>query len=633
MIDAILREVGLFPYIKERGGWRDQLATETMRVPGMEGFVFHIEQAIVFNKLAQGKSLILSAPTSFGKSLLIDAIISKNKPRTVVAVVPTIALLDEFRRRMEARFPEYQVITRTTEERTQVHAIFIGTQERLLERERIENIDLFVIDEFYKLDLERNDRRSLALNTILARYGKTAKQIYLLGPSIDEVPNAGSFRDDVEFLRTRYSPVTADIIDRTDVGPSSRHLIEDLQSVERTNSLIYVQSPPSASRLTNDLLKSGLVRRSDFTQELGSWLADNFHPEWFLAKGVARGIGIHHGRVPRSIAHLMISLFNKGDLAAIVCTSSMIEGINTAAENVFIYDRNINTTKLDRFTFDNIKGRAGRMFRHNIGKVFLYNPTPEPENFEVHVPLFNPDELLQPELLMQLEDDVLSDPARRRKRAIQGASELPPEVLSRWAEFGVDELNTLAEVVLQEFAHENSLLRWKGVPAFEQAEATFGVPWNILRFSKHDMRSARAVAHFANRLRVSESMRDFLDRFVSSGGLPAQSEIDRCFNFIRGAEYTFPQVLRALNDVVDAVIGVGEVDYRVYAGQLQGLFIPGELRALDEFGVPVPIIQRLSGILPSDDFESARRQIDELGDGVRNRLSEFEIRLLKVCLN
>jgi len=393
-----------------------------------------------------------------------------------------------------------------------------------------------------------------------------------------------------------------------------------------------VQSPGSASRLAHDVLSSGLVRKSDFTEELGSWLAENFHPEWYLAKGVARGIGLHHGRIPSSIAHLMINLFNRGDLAAIICTSSMIEGINTAAENVFIYDRNISTTKLDRFTFDNIKGRAGRMFKHNIGKVFLYNPTPEPENFEVRVPLFNPDELLQPELLMQLDDTILNEPARRRKRTIQSTSRLPPEVLSNWAEFGVDELNSLAEIVAQKMSSGERLWHWKGVPDFDQAAATFALPWNTLRFGKHDMRTPRTVAHFANRLRLSTSMRDFLERFVSSEGLAAQSEIDRCFNFLRGAEYTFPQVLRALNDVVDAVIGVGEVDYRVYAAQLQGLFIPGDLRALDEFGVPIPIVQELSDLLPVDDFESARALIEDLSGVRAARLRGFERQLLEVCI-
>jgi hypothetical protein len=76
MIDAIAREAGLFPYIADRGGWHDQLAIELMRAPGLPGIVFHIEQALVFHKLAEGRSIILSAPTSFGKSLLIDALVA-----------------------------------------------------------------------------------------------------------------------------------------------------------------------------------------------------------------------------------------------------------------------------------------------------------------------------------------------------------------------------------------------------------------------------------------------------------------------------------------------------------------------------------------------------------------------------
>ncbi len=119
MIDAIAREAGLFPYVRgARGGtWRDELAIEIMRAPGLSDTIFHIEQAIVFNKLADGRSIILSAPTSFGKSLLIDALIAFQTPHTVVAVVPTIALLDEFRRRMTRAFPKYQIITRSSQVR------------------------------------------------------------------------------------------------------------------------------------------------------------------------------------------------------------------------------------------------------------------------------------------------------------------------------------------------------------------------------------------------------------------------------------------------------------------------------------------------------------------------------------
>lgn len=627
MIDAIAREVGLYPYVLKTDGWREELAIELMRAPGLDNVIFHIEQARVFRLLAEGHSVILSAPTSFGKSLLIDALIAYRRPKTVVAVVPTIALLDEFRRRLERRFPDYQVITRSQESRVSPHAIFIGTQERLLERDKIEAVDLFIIDEFYKLDLDRSDKRSLALNAILARHGKTAKQLYLLGPSIDDVPNAKSFRAGIEFVKTRYSPVTADIIDRTAVGPSPSQLVEDLRSVSGTSSLIYVQSPPASARLANELINSKIQRRSDFCLELADWLSEHFHPEWILAETVRRGIGIHHGRIPRSIAQLLISLFNEGELAAIICTSSMIEGINTAAENVFIYDKNISTSKLDRFTFENIKGRAGRMFKHNIGKIFIYNAAPDQAQFDVRIPLFSSDELMTPELLLRIGDENLTAVARRRKRAITDASGLPISVLSTWAEFGIDELNELGRQIRTEARRLGDRLVWKGVPAYNQIVSTFEVAWNVLDFQKHDIRSAKQLALYANRLRMSNTVREYLDSFVTEKGLDAQPEIDRCFNFLRGAEYTFPQVLRAMNDVADAVIG-DQANYRVFAAQLQNLFLPGELRALDEYGVPLPLIRRLSRHLIADDIDASRRLLSSPPNAIRSILSPFERDLL-----
>lgn len=623
MIDAIAREAGLYPYIQGRGSWTDELAIEAMRAPGMENIIFHIEQAIVFQKLAQGRSIILSAPTSFGKSLLIDAFIAHRQPSTVVAVVPTIALLDEFRRRMQRKFPDYDVITQSSQVRRGDLAVYIGTQERLLERADIEDIDLFVIDEFYKLDLDRNDQRSLALNTILAKYGTKAKQIYFLGPSIDDVPNIERFRSDLEFHKTRYSPVTADIIDRSAERATPARLIADLKDVPGESSLIYVRSPRAAWTMAYELLDNNIFGASSFCSDFGEWLGTNYHPEWVLAKSLGQGIAIHHGRVPRAVAHMMISLFNSEEIGAIVCTSSMIEGVNTAAQNVFVYDRHISINKLDRFTFDNIKGRAGRMFRHNIGRVYLYNAPPEDTEFLVKVPLFESDDRIVPELLVQLDDGYLTPFARQRKRAITDASSLPISVLKAWAEFGVAQLNSLGEELADELRDSASLLYWKGIPDFDQVEATFEAVWGKLKFPHHDIRSARQIAYFANILRRNGNIRGFMDDLVKANGLEAQAEIDKCFNFLRGAEYTFPQVLRALNDVIDSIAGEGAVDYRVYANKLQNLFLPGDLRALDEYGVPMPIATKLRDI-DSDDFSLAVDEIRRPGSPVVRDLTTFE---------
>ena len=57
--------------------------------------VFHRVQAQVYWHLIDGENVILSAPTSFGKSLIIDALIASGKYRRIVLVVPTIAPIDE----------------------------------------------------------------------------------------------------------------------------------------------------------------------------------------------------------------------------------------------------------------------------------------------------------------------------------------------------------------------------------------------------------------------------------------------------------------------------------------------------------------------------------------------------------
>lgn len=633
MLDAMAREAGLYPYMKKARSWRDEIALDLVSAPGEADVHFHIEQAKVFSILRSGKSLILSAPTSFGKSLLIDALISAKNPFTVVACVPTIALLDEFRRRMKSKFPDYQVITSAAQERRELsQAIFIGTQERLRERKDIVDVDLFVLDEFYKLDLTRGDDRALSLNALLGTAGRSAKQVYLLGPSIDAVPNRESFRPDIEFYRTDYSPVTADIIDRSNVGASPTALVEDLRAEAGTSSLIYVKSPPSSAKLAYELIKIKDFEGDDRLRMLGKWLEANYHDEWILTKTLPKGIGIHHGRVPRSIAHLMVAAFNRGRLKRLVCTSSMIEGVNTAAECVFIYDRKISTKKLDRFTFDNIKGRAGRLNRHAVGRVYLYDSEPEAMPSLVEVPLFGEQANYSDELLLQMDERYLTENSKRRKDQINRSSSLPIETLERWSEFGIDGLNNLFEE-FQYIDGANSDSVWRGRPSFEQLEATLGLAWTHLRFEKHGLRSPRQAAHFCSVLSRSRGqMRPFLSGLVKGEKLEAQANIDLCFSFLRAAEYTLPQVLRAMNEVADAALVIEGVDYSAYAVALQNWFLPHGLRGLEELGVPTPIALKVlpQGIGEDEDPEQVISRLPALAATV---LDPFEMQVLELGIS
>ena len=126
------------------------------------GLLFHTLQLQIYRDLAAGRNVVLSASTSVGKSLVVDAVIASGKHRHVVIIVPTIALIDETRRRLAKRFgAAYDIVTHPTQEvDPSCSTIFVLTQERALARQDLGAVSFFVIDEFYKLDLtrDRSDR-------------------------------------------------------------------------------------------------------------------------------------------------------------------------------------------------------------------------------------------------------------------------------------------------------------------------------------------------------------------------------------------------------------------------------------------------------------------------------------------
>jgi ATP-dependent helicase YprA (DUF1998 family) len=118
LLNALIREHGLFPYLGDPDalGTADRIAYEIHRPVGAEDLVFHAKQAEIYRLLADGQNVVLSAPTSFGKSLIIDGIIAAGMYQTIVLIVPTIALIDETRRRLTRRFrDQYKIVTQPSQ--------------------------------------------------------------------------------------------------------------------------------------------------------------------------------------------------------------------------------------------------------------------------------------------------------------------------------------------------------------------------------------------------------------------------------------------------------------------------------------------------------------------------------------
>lgn len=628
IIEALAREAGLFPYLEGEHPLRDDIALEAHRVPGLPELIFHTEQQNVFTKLSAGENIVLSAPTSFGKTLLVDALIAFKNPHLVVIVVPTIALLEERRRTLIDRFPKYHVITQSFQEISANPTIIVGTQERILERREMPSPDLFVIDEFYKLDLTNGNIRAKSLNLLLAKYIDVAKQVYLLGPSIEKNPVGENGRRKFEFVKTDYSPVTADIERIDPPGADPDQLYDLLTSVKVNSSLVYCRSPKSSRVVSRELAARGYTSDNPLLQRLAEWLRDNYHDNWYVADALENGIGIHHGRIPRAIGHLMVRLFNEGEINVLLCTSSLIEGVNTVAETVVIYDKYISIRKLDRFTFDNIKGRAGRMFRHFVGKIYIFDEAPEPIYDTLEIPLLKERGDFTDQELLQLSDNRLSENNLARKNLLLERLEVPREILEKYARFGISEIENLFLELTELIDSGDKNLFWSGIGRYPEILRSMEGVWGRIEFEKHGVRSARQFAFLSNKLQRSATLKDFLTTVANGDDI--DDSIDLAFNFLKGAEYSFIDPLSLLNDLVNTIVE-DACDYSKFIADLASWGLPGHSKALEEVGVPAPIIQRLEGVIDVHDIDAAVSDVRRLM-GKSEMLSAVDIELLQFTL-
>lgn len=327
LLDSLVRQAGLFPYLEtEKLGLSDYIAYEFHRPIGMEkdNIVFHRAQAEIYRELLAGKNVILSAPTSFGKSLIIDAMIATGRFKDIAIVVPTIALIDETRRRLSKFSDSYKLITHASQEPGD-KSIFVLTQERVVDFLEVGNIDFFVIDEFYKINpTEKSDDRSIVLNQAFYKLLQSNAQFYLLGPNVDRISGI-SGQIEFSFIKTDYKTVVSEFhrINVSEEKAMSK-LMALVASLDEP-TLIYCKSPNSVNKVVQEMLQKDMYGDVPELADATKWLKLNYHPKWLLAEALAKGIGVHHGKIPRAISQYSVRQFNAGLIKVLVCTSTLIE--------------------------------------------------------------------------------------------------------------------------------------------------------------------------------------------------------------------------------------------------------------------------------------------------------------------
>jgi len=335
-----------------------------------------------------------------------------------VYVTPTRALLSEVHQRVLTRLKSLEGVRISTvpsfDEDESPRQIFVLTQERLSTLLTIAGeslrFDLVVVDEAQNIS---EDARGMILQDCLERISETSRdtRVVLLAPGVDGMPEvAKTFGiEDLVPLSTRLSPVLQNRIVLKQVYRKPHELAISIMGkngersalgsirVERAlndqktklanvavelggndGSLLYEtgarEAEKTAGHLVDILRSRGDIPRDGSLEELSKFVKEHVHPEYQLAEMVRYGVAYHYGKMPSLLREAIENYFKReeGGIRYLVCTTTLAQGVNLPARNVFIDTPNYGRGKrLNPALLWNFIGRAGRLNHDVVGNVFL----------------------------------------------------------------------------------------------------------------------------------------------------------------------------------------------------------------------------------------------------------------------
>lgn len=612
LVNHLIRRCGLYPYLDpDTSSWDERFIHDAFKVDvgTCHPVTLHREQSSLLKNLIEGRNLAISAPTSFGKSFIIDAFISIKNPKNVVIIVPTIALTDETRRRLQKKFSSrYKIIT-TPDVVLGENNILIFPQERAIHyADRIDNVDLLVIDEFYKASPDYDKDRSPSLLRAMLKLGDKSRQRYFLAPNISDLGDS-IFTKGMEFLELNFNTV---FLEKHDLykdiagneSKKSKTLINILKQ-SRSKTLVYAGTYSNVNNVANLIIDQLPVIDSGLLSSFEDWLSRNYERNWQLPKLVKRGTGIHTGELHRSLSQIQIKLFEDSHgLNNIISTSSIIEGVNTSAENIIIWRNKNGRFNLNDFTYRNIIGRGGRMFKHFIGKIYILEPPPPPAAAQLNLPICD-------EIMVEIDQDSFANELTKEQIAkiilqkeemvdifgVETFSRLQKENLFHGSDF------SLIKEIASETKHNSNM--WNGLAYLNSPDVD---SWDrnlykILRLvpGGWDIEYNK----FVNFIKVlslnwTSTVPEMLEKLDDY-----DIDINIFFKLERNVTYKLSSLLHDVNLIQKTLVRDNNVDISPFINKVSHAFLPPVVYQLEEYGLPRMISKKLhnNNIINFNDIE------------------------------
>lgn len=621
----LIRKAGFYPYINlkkiDNKSFYSTIEFEAYASDNNDKY-YHLKQKQLFDALIYDKkNLLVSAPTSFGKSFLIEEIVASKKYKNILIIQSTLALIAETRKNLQKYSSDYNIIVRTTQQiKKESSNIFIFTAERVLEYNDFSNIDFLVLDEFYKIsnafDDDRRDILNSAIFNILEKY---QPQFYFIGPFIENVSQEFIQKYNAEFLNIKYSLVDVDTFllkDKNGQKFKERDLdgkidkaLESINFNEQT--IFYCSSVDMTFKIARKLKKHTNQKCINTKLNLIEWAEKNIWENWEFTEFLKYGIGVHNASLPKHITNTIIDYFNSGYIKYLVCTSTIIEGVNTSAKNIVIIKNSKGSHPITIFDYKNIKGRAGRFMKHFIGNLYIFQNVTNDNVKNVDIPFIDQNEPFSSEIMIQLPKEMIKNKNSENFKFINSLSDECKKVfkhsgLSVEGQYKI--YDTLSKDILD--PRKKKLMYWENplFPTKNNLEYVFGICWNAFQKSNKHEHHIKSAKHLATCISIYKGWQNFmsLEKVLreQSGNTTKDNVIVSIFDVIsHWFQYKAPKWLTTLNEIQKLVAKENNIEaanYVALASALEQDFLGTNTSLLIEYGVPSSAISKINKIIPEN---------------------------------
>lgn len=165
------------------------------------------------------------------------------------------------------------------------------------------------------------------------------------------------------------------------VAPSSSTLDSDAKVVVEyavAKNIVYLNKPKDVEDFALALADALPEIDSPTLDVAIQNIADYLSPEYYLLTCLRKGVVYSHGSVPDAVRSYVEKLYrDEASIRYVVCSSTLLSGVNLPAERMFILDNRRGRADLTRASFKNLVGRVCRfneIFNRETGTLQLLTP-------------------------------------------------------------------------------------------------------------------------------------------------------------------------------------------------------------------------------------------------------------------